>query len=134
MFNGDTVSVWQYEEIVGIFPSSSVGKESACNAGDPGSVPGPRRSSGERNGYPLQYSCLENSTNGGASSATDHRVTNSWTRLSNQHFYQTLSLGIQMFILALYITAKNCKQPALYTKHVTKITQNKHKAQWQRHY
>ena len=42
-------------------PDSSVGKESACNAGDPGSMPGLGRSSGEGNGYPLQYSGLENS-------------------------------------------------------------------------
>ena len=38
------------------FPSDSVGKESACNAGDPGSIPGSGRSTGEGNGYPLQYS------------------------------------------------------------------------------
>ena len=36
------------------------GKESACNAGEPGSIPGSERSSGEGNGNPLQYSCLEN--------------------------------------------------------------------------
>ena len=38
------------------FPDSSVGKEFACNAGDPGSIPGSRRSAGEGIGYPLQYS------------------------------------------------------------------------------
>ena len=38
------------------FPHSSVGKESACNAGDPGSIPGLGRSTGEGKGYPLQYS------------------------------------------------------------------------------
>ena len=38
------------------FPDSSVGKESACNAGDPGSIPGSRRSARERIGYPLLYS------------------------------------------------------------------------------
>ena len=38
-----------------LFPDSSVGKESACNAGDPGSIPGSRRSPGEGIGYPLQY-------------------------------------------------------------------------------
>ena len=38
------------------FPGSSVGKESACNAGDPGSIPGSGRSPGEGTGYPLQYS------------------------------------------------------------------------------
>ena len=40
------------------FPDSSVGKESACNAGDPGSIPGSGRSPGEGIGYPLQYSSL----------------------------------------------------------------------------
>ncbi|KAB0372828.1 hypothetical protein FD755_015581 [Muntiacus reevesi] len=48
------------------FPSGSDGKECARNAGDPGSVPGWRRSHGEGNGYPLQYSCLENSMDRGA--------------------------------------------------------------------
>ena len=43
------------------FPDSSVGKESACNAGDPGSIPGLERSAGEGIGYPLRYSGLENS-------------------------------------------------------------------------
>ena len=42
------------------FPYGSVGKESACNAGNPGSIPGSGRSPGEGNGNPLQYSCLEN--------------------------------------------------------------------------
>ena len=43
------------------FPDSSVGKESACNAGDPGLIPGLGRSPGEGKGYPVQYSGLENS-------------------------------------------------------------------------
>ena len=43
------------------FPDSSVGKESACNAGDTGSIPGLGRSPGKGKGYPLQYSGLENS-------------------------------------------------------------------------
>ena len=42
------------------FPHSSVSKESACDAGDQGLIPGLGRSSGEGNGNPLQYSCLEN--------------------------------------------------------------------------
>ena len=42
------------------FPGGSVGKESAYNAGDSGSIPGSERSPGEGNGSPLQYSCLEN--------------------------------------------------------------------------
>ena len=41
------------------FPRNSAGKESSCNAGDPGLIPGSGRSPGEGNGYPLQYSCLE---------------------------------------------------------------------------
>ena len=44
------------------FPNSSVGKESTCNAGDPGSIPHLGKSAGEGISYPLQYSCLENST------------------------------------------------------------------------
>ena len=48
------------------FPGGSGGKEFSCNAGDLGLVPGLGRSPGEGNGYPLQYSCLENSTDRGA--------------------------------------------------------------------
>ena len=44
------------------FSGSSAGKESACNVGDVGSISGLGRSPGERNGYPLQYSGLENSS------------------------------------------------------------------------
>ena len=47
------------------FPGGSKGKASACNMGDLGSIPGLGRSSGERNGNPLQYSCLENAMDGG---------------------------------------------------------------------
>ena len=52
------------------FPRGSGGKPSACNAGDPGLIPGLGRSPGEGNGYPLQYSCLENSMDRGAGWAT----------------------------------------------------------------
>ena len=52
------------------FPGDSDGKESACNAGDLGLIPGLGRSSEEGNGYPLQYSCLENSVDGVAWWAT----------------------------------------------------------------
>ena len=55
------------------FPGNSNGKESACNAGDPGSIPGSRRFPGEGNGNPLQYSCLENSMDRGAWQATVHK-------------------------------------------------------------
>ena len=50
-------------------------KESACNPGDPDLIPGLRRSPGERNGYSLQYSCLENPMNRGAWQGTVHGVT-----------------------------------------------------------
>ena len=68
------------------FPDGSDGKASACNAGDPGLIPGSGRSSGEGNGNPLQYSCLENSTERVAWRPTVHGVTKSRTGLSNFAF------------------------------------------------
>ena len=65
------------------FLGESDGKESACNVGDPGSVPGWEKSPGEGNGNPLQYSCLENSMDGGAWQAIVHEVAKSRTRLSD---------------------------------------------------
>ena len=65
------------------FPGSSDGKESACNAGDPGLIPELRRSSGGGDGNPLQYSWLENPMGRGARWATVHEVTKSWTHLSD---------------------------------------------------
>ena len=67
--------------------AGSDGKESTCNAGDPGSVPGSGRSPREGNGNPLQYSCLESSMDRGAWWAIVHGVTKSRTRLSDLHFY-----------------------------------------------
>ena len=58
-------------------------KTSVCSAGDPGSIPGLGRSPGEGNGSPLQYSCLENSMDGGAWWVTVHGVAKSRTRLSD---------------------------------------------------
>ena len=66
------------------FPGGSVGEESACNAGDLGSIPGWGRSPGEGSGNPLQYSCLENPMHRGAWQVTVHGVTKSQTRLSNK--------------------------------------------------
>ena len=57
------------------FSCSSVGKESACDAGDPGSIPGLGRSPGEGNGNPLQYSFLDNRMDRGALKAIVHEVT-----------------------------------------------------------
>ena len=64
-------------------PCSSDGKESACDAGDPGSIPGSERSSGEGNGSPLQYSCLENSMGREAWQAAVHGIAKSRPQLSN---------------------------------------------------
>ena len=60
------------------FPGESDGKESACNAGDLGSIPRLGRSPGEGKGNPLQYSCLKNSVDRGAWRATVHGVAKSW--------------------------------------------------------
>ena len=57
-----------------VFPGGATGKESACNAGDPGLTPGLGRFPGEAIGYPLQYSDLENSMD-----CIVHRVTKSQT-------------------------------------------------------
>ena len=64
------------------FPCGSAGKESTCNAGDLGSIPGLGRSPGEGKGYPLQYSGLENSMN-----CIVQGVAKSWTRLRDLHFH-----------------------------------------------
>ena len=61
------------------FPGGLGGKESACNAGDPGLIPGLGRSLGEGNGYPLQCSCLRNSMDRGTCWATVHGAAKSWT-------------------------------------------------------
>ena len=59
------------------------GKESACKVRYPGSIPGLGRSPREENGYPLQYSCLENPMDGGAWWARVHEIQKSWMGLSN---------------------------------------------------
>ena len=59
------------------FPGGSDDKESPCNERDLGSIPGSGRSPGERNGYPLQYTCLENSMDRGAWWDIVHRVAKS---------------------------------------------------------
>ena len=65
------------------FPGGSDGKESACNTGELGSIPGLGVSPGGGHGNPLQYSCLENPMDRGAWRATAHGVTKSQTRLSD---------------------------------------------------
>ena len=65
-----------------VFPGGSAGKESTCSVGDLGSTPGLGRSPGEGNGYPLQYSGLENSMD-----CIVHGVAKSRTRLRDFHFH-----------------------------------------------
>ena len=65
------------------FPGSSVGKESICNAGNLGLIPGLGRSPGGGHGNPLQYAGLENPTDTGAWPATIHRVAKHQTQLSD---------------------------------------------------
>ena len=76
-------SVWTFLELFMGFPSGSDGKESACSAGNLGSIPGLRRSLGVRNSNPLQYSCLENPMDRGAWQAAGHGVTQSRTHCSD---------------------------------------------------
>ena len=63
-----------------------MGKESACNVEDLGSIPGLGTSPGKGNGYSLQHSCLENSMDRGAWWATVYGVKKSWTQLSDFYF------------------------------------------------
>ena len=65
------------------FPHSAVGKESACSAGEPGSIPGLGRSPGEGNGNSLHYPCLENLMDRGAWWTAVHGVTKSRAQLSD---------------------------------------------------
>ena len=81
------------------FPGGSEGKESACNSGDLGLIPGVGRSPGEGNGSPLQYSCLENPMDGGACQATVHgsqRVGYDWT--TSLSFSLSLSVFLPSFL------------------------------------
>ena len=74
------------------FPDDSDSKESACNEGDLGLIPGSGRSIGEGNSYPLQYSCLENSKDRGAWWAAVHggaKFGHDW--MTNTFTFTTIS-------------------------------------------
>ena len=80
------------------FPCDSVGKESASNVGDLGSIPGLERYPGEEKGYPLQYSGLENSMD-----YIVHGITKSWTWLSNSDFHFQRMLAIWSLVLLPFL-------------------------------
>ena len=86
---------------------SSVGKESACSAGDPGLIPGSGRSPGEGNGNPLQYSSLGNPMDRGAWQATVHRIA----RVRHDCATNFLSF---LLILFPYRSLQSTEQSSLY--------------------
>ena len=78
-----------------VFPDDSDSKESACNTGDLGLIPGSERSPGEGHGNPLQY-CLENFMDRGIGQATVHGVAKSQTQLTLSSFFPlTYSLTLK---------------------------------------
>ena len=86
---------------LGNFPGGSDCKASTRNAGDLGSIPGSGRSPGEGNSNPLQYSCLENTMDGGAWS-TVHEVTKSQTKLSDftfLFFFNPVSISLSLLFI-----------------------------------
>ena len=85
-----------YKKIIGnIYPGGSESKASACNAGDPGLIPGLGRSPGGGNGHPLEYSFLENPMDGGAWWVTVHRNTKSQTQLKRLSTHNNVYLHQQ---------------------------------------
>ena len=105
------------------FTGGSAGKESTCNVGDLGSIPGLGRSPGEGKGYPLQYSGLENSMDCTVREVTESNTTE---RLSLSHPLSDLfqckiqSLAIFFFILSIYPGKKAL--PCQYHLHVVHIS------------
>ena len=98
------------------FPSASAGKESACNVGDPSSIPGLGGSPGEAYGDPLQYSCLENPMD-------YHGVAESRTRLSYFHFQWVYACSYfsTLFASTFYILSLLLIMKSLTTKHAVGI-------------
>ena len=80
------------------FPCGSASKESACNVGDLGSIPGLGRYPGEEKGYPLQYSCLESSMD-----CIIHGVAKSQTWLNNFHFTSLPIFWLSYLFVCFYI-------------------------------
>ena len=110
------------------------GKESTCNAGDTGSIPGSGRSPGKGNGSPLQYSCLENPVDRGGWRATVQGVAKSWTRPSthdtqrwpageNPHSHQKHRFTGAKFTMVTYMTEmQQCENERSCFTHTLKGT------------
>ena len=98
------------------FPGGSDGKGSACNTGDPGSIPGSERSPGEGNGYPLQYSGLEKAMHRGAWRATVHGIKESDTT------EQPLSLSYAVYYILVTYSVSNWRFISLSPLHQFHLT------------
>ena len=88
----------------------SDGTQSACDVGDLGSIPGLGRCPGGGNGYPLQYSDLENAMDRGAWQAAVQGVTKSWTRLSDLHTHTRVCVAPS---LSYCLKLGQCEKPSL---------------------
>ena len=84
------------------FPCGSAGKESSCNAGDLGLIPGLGRSPREGKGYPLLYSGLENSMD-----CIAHGIPKSWAQLSNFHITHYITWSLERSYLRIYLQRSN---------------------------
>ena len=112
------ITGWEIPYSAGCTPKRGLprwlsGKESACNAGDPGdtvSIPGLRRS-GRGLGNALQYSCLENPMERGAWQATVHRVTQSQMWLKRLSMY--IQEGLNLIIAHCHVRGNSCRSDVL---------------------
>ena len=106
------------------FPGGSDGKESACNVGDLSLIPGSGRSPGEGNGYPFQYSCLENSTDRGVWQATVYGVAKSRTQLSPQVCVQKMIIYMHTFYKSISIYLHTHTHTQTHMTHNTRHTES----------
>ena len=95
-------------------PSNSGGKESVCNVGDLGLIPGSGRSPQEGNGNPLQCSCLENSMDRGVWWTIVLGVTKSQTRLSNTHSVKSEGVTCSSFSRFLWLPGVFCDSTQIW--------------------
>ena len=95
------------------FPGSSVGKESTCNAGDPGSIPGSGKSPGEGLGYPLQYSGLENSMT--VQSMGLQRQRHDWAACPFFTFIQTINVFLNSHTSGIFCDSSSGNESGLHT-------------------